>query len=52
MDAPLPAKTKTSEEDDEENRLVGSEDLNNINSILKRQQRKAPEPETEEIVIE
>ena len=52
MDAPLPAKAKTSEEDDEENRLVGSEDLNNINSILKRQQRKAPEPETEEIVIE
>lgn len=52
MDAPQPAKGKSLDEEEEEDRLIGSEDLNNINSILKRQQKKAPEPELEDIVIE
>ncbi len=52
MDAPQPAKAKNLDEEEEEDRLLGSEDLNNINSILKRQQKKAPEPELEDTVIE
>lgn len=52
MDAPPPTNAKSPEDEEQENRLIGSEDLNNINSVLKRQQKKAPEPELEDIVIE
>ena len=48
MDAPpQPKKNKV----DEENVFTDEEDLNDIDSILKRQQKKAPEPEVDNMII-
>lgn len=48
MDAPpQPKKNK----EDEENVFTDEEDLNDIDSILKRQQKKAPEPEVDNMII-
>ena len=48
MDAPpQPKKNKV----DEENVFTDEEDLNDIDSIVKRQQKKAPEPEVDNMII-
>jgi len=51
MDAPLDVQAQK-DDSEEENSFVEEEDFNDINSILKRQQKKAPEPEIEQVVIE
>lgn len=51
MDAPPPPPVEKESAEGEENVFTKEEDLNDINSIVKRQQKKAPEPEIDNMII-
>ena len=51
MDAPPPPPVEKVSGEEDESVFTKEEDLNDINSIVKRQQKKAPEPEIDNMII-
>ena len=48
----IPAPPENSEDNENKNVFAQEEDFNNIDSIIKRQQKQAPNPESQDIIVD
>ena len=48
----IPAPSENSEDNENKNVFAQEEDFNNIDSIIKRQQKQAPNPEPQDIIVD